>query len=842
MNTVPRSTSNIELSPTLTKYPRPRVKGKFIFIGDEKFYVRGVTYGTFRPDEKGNEYPKPEIIEKDFEMMVSNRINAIRTYSVPPLWLLDFAQEKGLHVMVGMPWEQHITFLDEKKRTRNIVERIRAGVRKCEGHPAVLCYAIGNEIPSPIVRWYGRSRIEHFLEKLYNEAKTEDPKALYTYVNYPTTEYLNLSFLDILCFNVYLETQESLEAYIYKLHNIAGDKPLLMAEIGLDSLRNGKALQANSLDCQIRAAFNSGCIGTFVFAWTDEWYRGGYDIEDWDFGLTTRNRFPKPALASVLKTYSDVPFNNISKWPTFSVVVCTYNGKRTIGECLEGISRIEYPYLEVIVVNDGSDDASSSITSEIANKYGFKLIKTENRGLGNARNTGIEAATGEIITFIDDDAYPDPHWLTYLASEFMKTKHVGIGGPNIPPKKDGNIAECIANSPGNPIHVLISDQEAEHIAGCNMAFRKSVLEEVGGFDNKFRIAGDDVDVCWRLRERGYTLGFSPAAVVWHHPRNSVLRYLKQQFNYGKAETLLEKKWPDKYNEAGHITWKGRMYGNGFINANGWFGKRIYQGVWGSAYFQSLYETPNGTVTSLLLMPEWYLVIVALFSLSIIGIIWSPMLYTLPIMTMAIIAPVVLAIIRSNQATFNGNPKSKFGRLKLRGLTATLYLLQPLARLLGRLSHGLTPWRRRGQCKLSVPWPRTSSFWCERWQAHEKRLESIEKLIRNESAIVKRGGTCDNWDLEVRGGLFGGLKVLMAIEEHGAGKQMVRLRYWPNIYPVGLILTLAFGILATLAAIDHSWFASILLASISLVIAIRSTGDCGFAMAYLLKVIKKQDQV
>src|SRR5260370_1176042 len=230
--------------------------------------------------------------------MTTNGINAIRTYTVPPRWLLDAAQQYGLRIMVGLPWEQHVAFLDERKRRRLIEERVRAGVRACAGHPAILCYTIGNEIPAPIARWYGHHRIERFLHRLYRGAKAEDPEGLVTYVNYPSTEYLQLHFLDFMCFNVYLETQETLEAYLARLQNIAGDRPLVMAEIGLDSSRNGEKQQARTLDRQVRTAFAAGCAGAFVFAWTDEWHRGGYDIEDWDFGLTTRARRPKAALAS----------------------------------------------------------------------------------------------------------------------------------------------------------------------------------------------------------------------------------------------------------------------------------------------------------------------------------------------------------------------------------------------------------------------------------------------------------------------------------------------------------------------------------------------------------------
>ncbi len=83
------------------------------------------------------------------------------------------------------------------------------------------------------------------------------------------------------------------------------------------------------------------------------------------------------------------------------------------------------------------------------------------------------------------------------------------------------VPAAVAVSPGGPTHVLLSDDVAEHIAGCNMAFRRDVLLRLGGFDPVFRAAGDDVDICWRFQDAGYTIGFSPAAMVWHFRRNTV---------------------------------------------------------------------------------------------------------------------------------------------------------------------------------------------------------------------------------------------------------------------------------------------------------------------------------
>ena len=80
---------------------RPQVKGKFFYLGDEKIYIRGVTYGTFRPDDSGNDFPNPEVVEKDFAQMSTNGINVVRIYTPPPIWLLDTALKNKLYVMVG---------------------------------------------------------------------------------------------------------------------------------------------------------------------------------------------------------------------------------------------------------------------------------------------------------------------------------------------------------------------------------------------------------------------------------------------------------------------------------------------------------------------------------------------------------------------------------------------------------------------------------------------------------------------------------------------------------------------------------------------------------------------
>lgn len=821
---------------------RPIVRGKFLFANGRKLYVRGTTYGTFALDDDGRERFDSEVVERDFALMAANGINAVRIYTTPPRWLLDAAYRFGLRVMAGLPWEQHVAFLDEPERCRAIEARVRENVKRCANHPAILCYAVGNEIPSAVVRWLGRERVERFIERLYRAVKAEDPAALVTYVNFPTTEYLELPFLDFLSFNVYLENEEPLAAYLARLQNLAGDRPLIMAEVGLDSRRNGEAKQAEVLDWQLRTIFASGCAGTFVYAWTDEWHRGGFAIEDWDFGLTRRDRTPKLALAVVRDAFAEVPFRRDLEWPRISVVVCAYNAGSTIRECLEALTRVDYPNFEAIVVNDGSTDATGSIAAD----FPVKLITTENRGLSNARNTGLDVASGEIVAYLDSDAFPDPQWLKYLAWSFLDSDYAGIGGPNLAPPGLGLNADCFDNAPGGPAHVLVDDREAEHIPGCNMAFRRKRLLAIGGFDPALRVAGDDVDICWRLQERGWKLGFSAAAVVWHHRRTTLRSYWKQQRGYGRAEALLERKWPAKYNAMGHPSWGGRIYSKGVTPWIGLRRPRIYQGAWGTAPYQSLERPAPSPLSEMALMPEWYLLIAALAAFGALGALWAPLLLALPLLAFAVAMPLLQAVAAARQASFETKPPSRWAAFRARVFVGFLHLAQPLARLAGRLQYGLTFWRAPVAFAPSMMAPRAYTFWKEGWQSPAAWLEALETSLRDAGAVTARGGAYDSWDLQVRGGALGSARLQMLVEEHGAGRQLARVRSWPVISTAGFALLAFFCVLAVIAGSQQAWAVCAILQAAGVAVAIRMALESAAAMARfhralggLLEVLDRQ---
>lgn len=809
---------------------RPTIQGRSILTGGEKLHVRGVTYGSFRK-LGDNPFPEPRQIEMDLDAMAESGLNAFRTYHVPPRRLLDLAAERGLRVLVGVPWEQHVAFLDDRSRAASIASRFRRAVSDCAGHPAVLAYAVGNEIPAPIVRWHGKRRVERFLERLYDTGKSEDPDGLFTYVNYPTTEYLELPFFDLVSFNVFLEKEQAFESYLARLQNLAGNRPLLVTEAGLDSRRHGQSFQADTLRWQIRHSFATGAAGVFVFSWTDEWHRGGADVLDWDFGVVDRVRQPKAALEAVVGAFEETPFPQDGRWPFISVVICTHNGERTLPHCLERLSALDYPNYEVIVVSDGSTDGTDLIASE----NGARLVATDHLGLSAARNAGTRHASGEIIAFLDDDAYPDPDWLRYLAAAFDTSSHAAIGGPNIPPADESLVAQAVAAAPGAPIHVLTSDREAEHIPGCNMAFRRDDLEALGGFDEQFRVAGDDVDICWRLQDSGRTVGFSAGAVVMHRRRDSVRRYLRQQFDYGKAEALLEAKWPNRYTQAGYPRWSGRIYGG--IAAVARRRVRVNYGTWGSGLFQSIYQPAPSLWSSLPLMPESYLLLGFLAAISALGLLWSPLLIVLP----GLIALVVFIAFRSITSSWRAHRRvaveSPVAALEKRVLTALMFVLQPLARLLGRLRRGLSPWRRRGLATPVSLRPRVLELWSEVWQPPEARLKQVESHLLDQGGAVRRGGAYDRWDFHIRVGMAGAARCRSVVEEHGSGRQLLRARVWPWV-SAGSVLALSMSVaLLGLALADGSTSAAAVLTGVALLGLVAVVRDCRGAMGVAMLALQ-----
>jgi GT2 family glycosyltransferase/sugar lactone lactonase YvrE len=811
----------------------PRTAGKFIEIGNERFLVKGVSYGTFAPSERHGQFPRFEQVRADFALMARSGFNTVRTYTVPPLSLLDEAARHGLRVMIGLPWSQHVAFLDDRRLTREIRREIAGHVRMLGSHPAALMFAVGNEIPPSVVRWHGPKRVTRFLEDLCAEARSASPNSLLSYVNYPPTEYLELDCFDVCAFNVYLHREADLRAYLARLQQIAGTRPLLLAEAGADSIREGADGQAAITAMHIRAAFEEGLCGAVAFSWTDEWWRGGNHIDDWAFGLVDKERRPKPALPEVSAAFASAPFPHDRKqtWPRVSVVICAYNAADTLEDCLDSLGRLNYPDFEVIVVNDGSRDA----TGEIAERYPVRLISVPNGGLSAARNIGLSAATGEIVAYTDADVRVDPDWLTYLVQPFLTSDVVGSGGPNVVPPDDPFVAQCVARAPGGPTHVLLDDRIAEHVPGCNMAFRREALLAINGFNPVYLRAGDDVDICWRLQAKKWRIGFAPSALVWHHHRPSIKAYWRQQVGYGEGEAWLDAHHPEKFVH-GNMLWHGRIYSPlPFIRSLS--ERRVNSGIWGTAAFPSVYSTSVHPLQLLPHSPAWQ----ALATVSLVGgaVTFATGLTGLAVLLLLLGALGWLSTItrclrfgwRSDLRNL-ASVRGVVSRTSHRLLIAWLHFLQPLARFVGRMRGKWSPpetidparamrltWKAPiatlsdmlASARLLIGGAPQDRFWSETWTSSEALLTELTGLLRASRparAIHVDDGFRADRDLSISVGKWGWLDVRSLIEEHGGPKCLLRIAMRLRMTIVGvalaMILLLALVVARTIILVEWPW--------------------------------------
>ncbi|MDA8968643.1 glycosyltransferase [Akkermansiaceae bacterium] len=550
--------------------PRLKVDGKHFLLDGKRHFLRCVTYGPF-PSEAGidDAAELARIAEAGFD--------AIRTYRLPSQDLLDEAQLAGLVVIPTHAWAHGCDFRAEPEIYHSAKKDLLRWLEAYLGHPALGALLVGNEIPSDIARWMGPARVREKIDELILAAKQIAPDLPVAYASFPTTEYLEPLHADFTAFNVFLEDALALKSYLARLHHIAGDRPVFLAEFGLDTQRNSEEKQQELLSSALRISKEEGLSGCALYAWSDHWWNNDRSMDEWSFGLTRRDGSAKP----VLKNLPETEYSLAENFPRISVIICTRNGADRLPLCLKSAKALKYPDFEIIIVNDGSTDRTRSLLDQESD---IRTLHLDPGGLSLARNLGAAQATGEIFAFTDDDCEVDPHWLAELARVFTTSDYAAVGGPNLSPPSGTLSLALTTAAPGAPTHVMLTDREAEHLPGCNIAVRREVFEKVGGFDVIFHTAGDDVDFCWRVRDEKLTLGFSPAAFVWHHRRATPWRYLRQQMGYGQAEALLFKKHPHRFREGG-IRWAGAVYQGSALGVQ--TGDFLYTGPSGDAPYQSL---------------------------------------------------------------------------------------------------------------------------------------------------------------------------------------------------------------------------------------------------------------
>lgn len=752
-----------------------RTSGKFFRLGEEKWLLKGIAYGPF---EGPGGYPPEAVARQDAQHMASLGFNVVRVYMPPPRWFCEACAEAGLRLLVGWPWPSHTDFLRSRARRVALLEEARAVYEALRGYPAILGFIVGNEVPAMLVRWMGRRRVRGFLEKLIALGRRIHPEALFAYATFPSTEYLTPRNADFFACNIYLEEREAFARYVERLHHVAGDKPLVISEFGLDTQRHGEAKQAEVLSWAWDTALRAGVAGQVVFSFTDEWFNDGRPMTEWSFGLVTAKRKEKKACAAMREWLLDRERPGLTLaewrfryWPRFSVIICTHNGSRTLRQALESLRRVTWRDFEVLLIDDGSSDEDVAF---IAQQFPeVRMYRLQHVGLSAARNFGAEQAAGEVLVYLDDDATADEDWLTWLAVCFQDERVGAAGGPNIAPPAIGATENAIMCAPGSPAHVMLNDTEAEHLPGCNLAVRKRVWEEVGGFDERYRTAGDDVDFCWRVLEHGHRLRFHPAAMVWHERRRTARAYLRQQTGYGRAEALLIAQHRHRFGKLGGARWHGRIYEPAAATG----GTFLYQGMFGLAPYQFLYTAPRATWQEVVLSPLWVALGLVLAGLTW----WSGWLGGLLVPWLALPLAASWRQVREAQLPAGVSRRGVRSSLVLFGLSLVQPVVRGWARWKGCLKQRVFPqgpwigaaWRNAA--------PRLGRAVAERawWTAHGRDrgvlLAALSEAFAQTPWRPCFGDEWADWDVVIEPSRWWRVHVVTVTEYHQQGGCLTRLR-------------------------------------------------------------------
>jgi glycosyltransferase involved in cell wall biosynthesis len=236
------------------------------------------------------------------------------------------------------------------------------------------------------------------------------------------------------------------------------------------------------------------------------------------------------------------------------VIVATRDRTASLDRCLQSLLELDYPSYDIVVVDNApSTDATAQLVRRRFAHRGAQYVRESRPGLGAAHNRGIDAATGQILAFTDDDVVVDRHWLAAIAEAFALTTDVGAVTGLIHPAELRTPAQLLLERHGafaKGFETKVFDRFSHHPAdwrfplaagqlgsGANMAFEATCLRGLGGFEpalgagTKAR-GGDDLAAFFRVVASGHRLVYQSAAVVRHWDQDSDTAVTAQAYGYG----------------------------------------------------------------------------------------------------------------------------------------------------------------------------------------------------------------------------------------------------------------------------------------------------------------------
>ncbi len=225
-----------------------------------------------------------------------------------------------------------------------------------------------------------------------------------------------------------------------------------------------------------------------------------------------------------------------------SIIIVAPRVSDFLNEALQAIEHLVSPARETIVVLDEAPDSGLNATH---------CIVSGPRGPAQKRDMGAAAASGRLLAFLDDDAYPSPGWLEAAVPHFDNPAIWAVGGPGVTPPNDGfrarvsgwTYAAWIVSGPARFRYVPSSNRTVDDYPSMNLIVRRSAFQAIGGFDSGF-YPGEDTKLCLEIARRGGLIQYESDALVYHHRRPVMREHLKQIAHYGRHRGYFARTFPE----------------------------------------------------------------------------------------------------------------------------------------------------------------------------------------------------------------------------------------------------------------------------------------------------------